>query len=241
MNKWMLALCLPVIAWIALPLRADAPKPSPTPVSWELQIDLSEPTRIVVPGETGPRTYWYFLYTVANNTGRDVPFHPEIVRVNEIDSEAPVEHAMQNPSIAAELSVDASIVGGHPRVFRAIRDKHKKTHPFIVSPIQAIGPLLQGADNARTSAAIFPELDTRVGKFTIYFSGLSGEIVTRRNPGYDKSLAAERGTGLEELELEAQKNFVLRKTLALPYTLPGDVNTRRVATPVLGRTTWVMR
>ena len=241
MNNWTLALCLSAIAWTGSPVRADAPKPSPTPISWELQVELSEPVRIVVSGESAPKTYWYFLYSVVNNTDRDVPFHPEIVRVNEIDSETTAKRGLRNPDIAARLSVDVSLIGVHPRVFRAIRDKHKKTHPFMVSPIEAIGPLLQGRDNARTSVAIFPELDPRVANFTVYFGGLSGERVTRPNPGYDKLRAAERKSRLEELDVKTQKNFVLRKTLALPYTLPGDVNTRRVATPVLGRSTWVMR
>ncbi len=113
--------------------------------------------------------------------------------------------------------------------------------PRLLAAIEAIGPLLQGRDNARTSVAIFPELDARVANFTVYFGGLSGEIVTRPNPGYDKSRAAERKSRLEELDVKTQKNFALRKALALPYTLPGDVNTRRIATPVLGRSTWVMR
>ena len=38
-----------------------------------------------------------------------------------------------------------------------------------------------------------------------------------------------------------QRVFVLQKTLAMPYTLPGDVNSRRAATPVLGKMEWVMR
>lgn len=241
MKMWELAPCLLVIAWIAPPLRADAPKPSPTPVTWELQVELSQPMRIVVPGEAGPKSFWYVLYSVVNNTGQDVPFNPEIVRVNEIETETPAEQAMQNRTIAPELSADPAILGGHPRVFRAIRDKHRKTHPFLVSPIEAIGPLLQGKDNARSSVAIFPELDTRVSKFTIYFGGLSGEIITRRNPAYKRDRPTEDAIGSGEFDIQNQKEFVLRKTLALPYTLPGDVNTRRIATPVLGRSEWVMR
>jgi len=76
-------------------------------------------------------------------------------------------------------------------------------------------------------------MDPRVSKFTLYFGGLSGERITRPNPKYDPRRPSE--------ENENPKLFVLQKTLALPYTLPGDVKTRGAAVPVLGRMTWVMR
>ncbi len=92
--------------------------------------------------------------------------------------------------------------------------------------------------------AVFREMDVRVSRFTIYVSGLSGERMTKRNPLYVAARAgsgkkAAAGTG--DAGEENPKYFVLRKTLALPYTLPGDARTRRSATPALGRMTWVMR
>ena len=126
--------------------------------------------------------------------------------------------------------------------------------------MDAIGKLLQGKDNARTSVIVFPDLDPKVSKFTIYVTGLSGETKTMPNPAYNpkaggsdtKKPAAEKKTGDGEKKAGAaapgapddEKNpqfFVLRKTLAFQYTMPGDPATRKTATPKLDRMTWVMR
>ena len=234
------------IAWIAaLPALwavaavADEPKPNPTAVSWELQVRTTEPARIQVDTGGGPRTYWYMIYTVVNNNGQDIPFHPDIERVSEIDSEVPADQAEARPHDASRIITDPSMVGAHPKIFEAIQQRHARTHPFLVTPVKAIGTLLQGKDNARTSVAIFPELDPRVSRFTIYFGGLSGETITRKNPLYDPRRAAKAPADKDAIENE--KVFVLQKTLAMPYTLPGDVRTRPTATPALGRLDWVMR
>lgn len=217
------------------PLRAE-PAPSPIPTAWELTLQPATPTRIQADG----RTYWYMLYTVINNTGQDVDFHPDIVRVNEIESELTAEQAAAQPDQAPKVTIDPAIVGVPTRVYQAIANQHARTHPFLVTPVKAISRLLQGKDNAITSVAVFPDLNPRVSKFTIYFGGLSGEKIAKPNPVYSsRSSTADAGTASND---EANpKLFVLRKTLAMPYTVPGDASTRRTAAPVLGRMTWVMR
>jgi hypothetical protein len=221
---------------------AEEPKPSPTPITWELQVNITEPARIDVDTGHGARTYWYVIYTVTNNNGQDVAFHPDIARVSEIDSEIPAEEAELRPEEAASLTTDPAMVGAHPKIYEAIRQRHARTHPFLVTPVKAIGTLLQGKDNARTGVAIFPELNPRVSRFTIYFGGLSGETVTRPNPLYDPRRASRAGKSSDtEDDIASQKVFVLQKTLAIPYTLPGDPGTRRTATPARGKMDWVMR
>lgn len=242
LNRWVLS----GVVFLALASTASRawgqPEPSPVRVSWELSFEPTPPLRIEVDTGKGARVYWYVLYTVTNNTGDDVDFHPEIVRVNEIESDLPSEKVRQRPEAAPSITVDPALVGLHRDVFRAIQRLHSKTHPFLAEPVEAIGKLLQGKDNARTSVAVFRELDARVSRFTIYVSGLSGERVTKRNPLYVPGRAGSgRSAGTGGAETETPKYFVLRKTLALPYTLPGDTRTRRTATPALGRMTWVMR
>ena len=218
------------------PLRAE-PEPSPIPTSWELTLQPATPTRIQVDG----RTYWYLLYTVINNTGQDVDFHPEIVRVNEIENELTAEQAAAKPDQAPSVTIDPAIVGVPSRVYQAIADRYARTHPFLVTPVKAISRLLQGKDNAITSIAVFPDLNPRVSKFTIFFGGLSGEKIAKANPVYaSRQPAADAGKSAAADEANP-KLFVLRKTLAMPYTVPGDASTRRTAAPVLGRMTWVMR
>ena len=218
-----------IVALVALPASAGEPQPSATPVAWELTIQPAPLMRIAV----GGKNYWYMIYTVTNDTGQDIDFNPEIVRVSEIDNETPAEKAAANPAAAPSIRTEPAIVGVDSKVFKAISDRHAKTYPFLVTPVKAIDRLLQGKDNARTSVAVFPELDPRISHFTIYIGGLSGERIARTNPSYDAARPAD--------DKENPKLFVLQKTLALPYTLPGDVRTRRSAEPALGKMGWVMR
>ncbi len=228
MTRIAVCVALLCVLSMAAVVALAEPEPSPVRVSWELTFEPTPPLRIQV----GSQTYWYMLYTVTNETGEDIAFHPEITRVNEIETELTAEQAKAQPKLAPRLTVDPAIVGLQSSVFKAIKDRHAKTHPFLVTPVRAIGKLLQGKDNARTSVMVFRDLDPRVSKFTVYVAGLSGERITKPNPKYDPRRKA--GEDNEEF-------FVLRKTLAMPYTLAGDVKTRAAANPKLGKMTWIMR
>lgn len=217
------------------------PEPSQIPVAWELKFEPSQPLRIQVDTGKGMKNFWYVLYTVVNNTGEDIDFHPEIVRISEIETEAIPNQPNGRTDVPPQIMVDPAIVGVNAKLFAAIAQRHARTHPFLVSPVSAIGKLLQGKDNARTSVAVFPEMDPRASRFTIYFSGLSGEIISRPNPRFDPRRPVTNINGHEAGEDENPRFFVLRKTLAMPFTLPGDIRTRAVAMPVLGKMEWVMR
>ncbi len=247
MNRMQTTICcatLLALASTAGVMADDDIRPSPIPVSWELNFKATPPMRITVDTGKGGTTYWYVLYTVTNNTHQDVDFHPAIVRVNEIESDLTADQAKTNPAKASRITTDDAIVGIHPKVFAAIKKRYANTHPFLTSPVEAIGRLLQGRDNARTSVAIFRDPDPRVSKFTIYVSGLSGETKAIPNPKYDPKRAAQKKAGDNNPGGTPDDNpefFVLRKTLAMPFTLPGDMKTRRSATPKPGPISWVMR
>lgn len=238
-GQWAI-LIIAALALVTAGASRGEVQPSVTPVSWELTFKPDQLQQITAADRTGrSRTYWYLPYRVINNTGQDVNFLPAVERVSEIDSDLTPEQLSKNPGLAPRVAVDPAIVGVDPSVFRAIKQRHARTYPLLVSPVAAIGKLRQGVDNARDSVAIFPELDPNVSRFTIYFGGLSGERQTLVNPLATAERSAARdsksaGTGDERV-------FVVQKTLAMPYTLPGDVNTRRYATPALGKLTWVMR
>ena len=144
-----------------------APKPSVTPKSWQVDITFHDPQRIAVqhPGDPEPTVYWYVLFTVTNNSNRDVPFYPTFDIVTD------------------DLSV---IEGGDsisPSVYDAIAARHRKGYPFFLPPSRIYGTLLQGEDNARISAIAFRRPDPKVNQFTLYIGGLSGEIVrVRKKP-----------------------------------------------------------
>lgn len=217
-------------------LRAE-PQPTPAPTKWELTFKPDQLQKINANG----RTYWYLIYRVVNNTGEDVDFLPVIERVSDITTEQPVEKAEQSPDKASKLIVDPALTGVDISVFKAIKQRHARTYPLLVSPVEVIGRIRQGIDNSRESVAVFKDLDPRVSKFTIYVGGLSGERQTLPNPSYRKPAKPADGSVAVAPDEKNPPVFVIQKTLALPYTLPGDASTRRYATPALGRPDWVMR
>jgi hypothetical protein len=162
--RWrlFLAVCglILVLAW-ALPLRADYPKPSAYPVSWELTMTHSDPKRIVVqgPGDVNPSAYWYVTYHVTNDTDRDkILFIPTFKMLLE------------------DGSVVRSDMGISPAVFDAIKQReHLK---YLQSDDVIAGDLLQGEDQSKDGVAIWAEPRLRMGTFTIFASGFWGESAT---------------------------------------------------------------
>ena len=206
-----------VLAAVAAgPRGSAAPTPSLTPKSWEFDLAFHDPQRIVLtlPGESEPTTYWYLLYTVTNNTGHDEGYYPMFHLVTD---------TLQIVTGGDEIS---------PTVVDAIRARHRKRYPFFVDPMDVSGVLLQGVDNARVSAAVFRNFDPEASRFTVYVAGLSGEILRMRNPVFDPE-KPESGSN--------SRFFVLRKTLAITYDLPGDERSRKHAVPVRVERQWVMR
>lgn len=193
-----------------------APEPSLVPRSWQVSLEFRDPARIVVtlPGDRHPTVFWYLVYTVTNRTDREVAFYPQFELVTDT------------------LQVVPAGDGVSLRVFDAVRQRHRKQYPFIMSPLKVAGKLLRGEDNARTSVAIFRDFDLTANRFTIYVAGLSGEITRVTNPAFD----ASRPKGVENPQF-----FTLRKTLAFVYDLPGDVGSRAQADPVRVRRKWIMR
>jgi hypothetical protein len=197
-------------------LALAGPEPDPASPHWQLDFRFHDPQRIAVqmPGEAEPTTFWYLLFTVTNDTGEDVQFYPSFRLVTD---------TLESVEGGAEVI---------PAVYDAIAARHKKDDPFFAPPAKTTGPLLQGADNARTSAAVFRPFDPKANAMTVFVSGLSGEVARVTNPSFDSSAP----------ESEANERFfILRKTLAISYDLPGDEETRAHAKPMRRDREWVMR
>jgi len=197
-----------------------AAPPSPTPsvsgAPWQLDFEFHDPQRITVrlPGDARETTYWYLLYQVTNNTGVDVQFYPSFRLVTD---------SLQVIDGGAEVS---------PRVYDAVAARHKGDYPFFSPPNKVSGLLLQGAENARSSAVVFRTFDESADSFTIHVSGLSGAIERIPNPVFNNQAP--------ETE-ENPRFFILRKTLAITYEIPGDPGSRSRAVPVRRNREWVMR
>jgi len=183
--------------------------------AWQLDIAFYDPQRITVRSSNGQETtYWYVLYQVTNKTGKDIDFFPSFSLVTDTTQ-----------------TLDAG-AGVPPNVYDSIAARHKPEYPFFWAPGKLIGPLLQGEENARVSAAVFRGFDPTAAKFTIYMSGFSGAIDRQTNPSFDPKKPESP---------DNPRAFVLRRTLSVTYSLPGDPQTRSLATPVRISREWVNR
>ncbi len=216
MNKWgslkLGLLAVGIAVGIAPVSGMAAPKASTTGRSWQLDFRFHDPQRIsiVLPGDQAPTTFWYLLYEVTNNTGRDVEYYPSFELVT---------NTLQTVTGGDNIS---------PSVYEAIAAQHRKEYPFFATPFKVTGTLLQGEINHRVSAAVFRDFDRSAHEFTVFTAGLSGEMKRIPNP-----------TRAQNKDNPAY--YVLRRSLAVTYGLPGDSTTRKSAKPVRKRRDWVMR
>jgi hypothetical protein len=157
------------------------------------------------------------IYTVTNNTGRDVGFYPEFTLVTD------------------NLQVLPAMVNVEPEVFSAIKNEYKTTYPWLEHPSKVIGKLLQGKDNARDSVVIWPDFNEKATTIDVYIGGLAGECTSVPNPLYVEGKSDPK---------KVPPCFVVRKTLQIQYALPTDpANRTRVSPSRKGPSAveWVMR
>lgn len=229
MNHRLLRLASLLLACPLPPATAAAPEPAPIPRGWVLDFEFQDPQRITLqlPGEPAPRTFWYLLYTVTNNTPAEVDFYPAFEIVTD---------TLQR--IRSERNVS-------PLVFEAIKARHRDLYPFLEKPTMIIGRLRIGDDNARQGVAIWPDFDPAATRFSIFVRGLSGETAEIPNPAYDPARPATRRVALPDgttvVEPVNPPTYTLYRQLEIRYDLPGDVVTRDEAQPVRTGQRWVMR
>jgi len=184
--------------------------------SWQLDVKFYDPQRIDLrlPGDSQYTSFWYMVYEVTNSTGQDRQFFPSF------------------RLLTGTLKVVEGGADIHPLVYDAVAGRHKDEFPFLAPPGKVAGPLLQGEANARASVAVFREFDPEADDFTVYAAGFSGEIQRLANPAFN--------AGKKESE-DNPRFFILRRTLAIRYELPGDATTRSKADPIRRTREWVMR
>jgi hypothetical protein len=195
----LLILVLSVVAIAAVARAADFPTPSPYPISWELKFTHGMPKRIVVavPNSPAPVAYWYMTFTVTNDGDKEQTFLPQFEMMTD-----------NGKVVRSDVNIPQ-------RVFEAVKDAE---HDKFLEPISAVtGQIRLGEAEARDSVAIWPETLPRMGHFSIFATGLSGEAVMLKltNGQYQKVDQADDMKNLKDL-------VILRKTLQLNFFIRGD-------------------
>ena len=112
-------------------------------------------------------------------------------------------------------------------VYKAVEKLYKKSVPLLEPEIQVAGRILQGEDNARDCVCILDDFDPNATSIKLFISGFSNETIT-------KEVADDKNE-------KKTKKVLLRKTLMLEYTVPGDVNNQGSKVMLYRRKEWIMR
>jgi hypothetical protein len=204
-HKLVLSLLIVGLALAACFTGARAiayPEPSAASRSWQLDFTHSAPRPIAVSTPQGTKWFWYMTYKVVNNSGSEQVFVPEVSIATD-----------QGDIIEAGKNVPTS-------VFPAV--KRKANVRLLESPVQVMGQILQGEDNARESVIIWPAFDHDVDEVKVFVTGLSGETQAVVNP-------------------VTKDEVTTRKTLMISYRLPGTGGSIQTQPVLGGEEEWVMR
>ena len=156
-----------------------------------------------------PKPSPYPTYNVVNNTGKEITFLP----------------------VFTMLTRQEQLVRSDRNIARAVFEQIKAVERirFLEPTPDVAGKLLVGEDQARDAVAIWPEPDARMGRFSIFVGGLSGEAVALTD---DDGKVVKNDKG---------EPVILHKTLRLDYHVPGDEVYPQLDKVVFTGGEWVMR
>ena len=193
------------------------PKPAVVPSSsdWNLDVEYSRAFQVSMnlPGDkagTPPRRFWYMIVTVTNNTGRDVPFYPACNLVTDT------------------FKVIAAGKDTMKVVFDKVKHLQQGRYPFLEQLGYTGSRLLEGEDNAKDIAIIWPDFDVNAKNVELCIAGFSNETVAIDHPiKKDKNGRPEK--------------VLLRKTLQLSYSIGGAKKFRSQSDLKFKSKSWILR
>jgi hypothetical protein len=175
-----------------------------------VDVKFNHPQRIAVESGTKEHLYWYVILTLTNNTGGDVDFYPSCELMTDTFDVIPAGKGISSV------------------VFNMVKQRHKRAYPFLEWMQETSNRILQGEDNTKDIAVIFPDFASNAKAFKIFISGLSNETAVVEHPvSKDKN-----GNPVK---------VFLRKTLELDYKLKGDTSLRKEVKIVPQGKSWIMR
>jgi len=207
MKSFVYATIAVLTATVAYASAAPEPAVAPGPGIWTVNVVFEHPRQIIIPavGNGKPRVFWYTILTLTNKARIDVDFYPKCDLMT--DSFQIIAAGQKTP----------------PAVFERIKKRHQSKYPFLESLEKTDPRILQGADNAKDIAIIWPDFDRTANSFKLFISGLSNETAVVKHP------------------IIKDKNIYLRKTLELDYILKSDPALRTSLKLNYKGKHWVMR
>ena len=112
-------------------------------------------------------------------------------------------------------------------VYKEVERLYKKSVPLLEPEIKVAGKILQGEDNARDCVCILEDFDPNATSIKLFISGFSNETTT-----------VELADNKNE---KKSKKVLLRKTLMIEYTVPGDEYNQDKKSMIFRRKKWIMR
>lgn len=196
------------VSWAVAPIPAVVPGPG----QWTIDTEFTHPQQIILrtAPDNKPKRFWYSLITLTNMTGRKADFYPKCDLKTDTFQILPAGKSVP------------------PDVFGSIKNRHQAAYPFLESLAKTDNKILQGQDNTKDIAVIWPDFDAKAKKIKIFITGLSNETASVNHPiAKDKD-----GNPLK---------IFLRKTLELTYTLESDSAQRSDANLIYKSKRWIMR
>jgi hypothetical protein len=205
-----------ILAILAVTACVSLAAPEPAivqgPDDWTIDVTFGHPQQIILQlsGDKEPKRYWYTIITLTNKTSHDVDFYPKCELMTDTFEIIPAGK------------------GTPAAVFEQIKKRHQRKYPFLEFLENAGNKILQGEDNTKDIAIIWPDFDAQAKSIKVFIAGLSNETV-----------AVDHPTAKDETGKPAK--VYLRKTLELSYKLGGDAAFRSNAKLIYEDKRWVMR
>ena len=203
-----------IISAIITSICLAAPEPAIVPAmgQWTVDTEFTHPQQIVLlrASDKQPVRFWYTIITLTNNTDEDVDFFPKCDLMTD---------TFQITQAGKSVS---------PVVFEQIKKRHQSRYPFLELLSKSGSRILQGEDNTKDIAVIWPDFDVKAKNIRVFIAGLSNETVEINHP-------------VAKDDFGNPLKVFLRKTLELNYDFKGDPALRSGATLTYKGKRWIMR
>jgi len=189
------------------------PEPSlaARPGIWTLKTEILQPQQITIniPGK-GIERFWYTILTVTNTDDQDARFFPKCQLMTDT------------------FQITLAGEGTTSFVFDQLKTRYQGQYPFLESLDRFDRRVLEGSDNTRDIAIIWPDFDPQAKNIKLFIAGLSNEIVRVQHPAKTDDAGKPQ-------------EILLQKTLELEYSIGGDPARRAEASLVYKSKQWIMR